>query len=195
MGGTSPQAVTQLLIQWSNGNRQALDKLVPLVYRELQRLARSYLRRRPNQSIQTNSLINEAFIRLIDQDQIRWENRTHFFGIAARTMRNVLVDHARKRHAQKRGGRGAVRVTFDDAIMPPNQRKDLDLIALDDALTSLAELDPKLSQLVELRFFGGLTIEESAEVLGVSPATVKRGWATAKIWLVREIDHGKSHES
>jgi len=182
-----PQGLTELLIQWSNGNRDALDELVPLVDSELRRLVRTFLRRRqPHQSLQTDSLINEAFVRLIDQKQIRWVNRAHFFGIAARTMRNILVDHARKRGAAKRGG-GAVKVTFDEAIGGIHQQKELDLIALDEALTSLAQVDPSLSQLVELRFFGGLTIEETAEVVGVSTATVERRWKTAKIWLRHEL--------
>jgi RNA polymerase sigma factor (TIGR02999 family) len=187
VSATSPGEVTRLLIDWSNGNRQALDRLVPLVYRELRRLSHHFLRRqRPNHSLQTTALINEAFVRLIDQNGINWKNRAHFFGIAARTMRNILADHARRHQAKKRGG-GAGEVSFDEAVAAVNQKKDLDLLALDDALTSLSAIDPDLSRLVELRFFGGLTIRETAEVLSVSPATVKRGWTTAKIWLRREV--------
>lgn len=179
--------VTQLLIDWSNGNHEALDRLIPLVYTELRRLGHRLLNRQPDgHSLQTTALINEAFIRLIDQDRISWQNRAHFFGIAAQTMRNILVDNARRKRALKRGG-GAPTVVFDEAIGVVNDQKELDVLALDDALNRLADMDSKLSRLVELRFFGGLTIPETAEVLQVSPASVKRGWLTAKIWLRREI--------
>jgi RNA polymerase sigma factor (TIGR02999 family) len=180
--------VTQLLNDWAHGDRNALDRLVPLVYSELRRLSRYYLSRgRFHASLQTTALINEAFVRLIDQNGIGWENRAHFFGIAARTMRNILVDHARKRYAQKRG-RSEDQLLFDERVPGVNQEKGLGLVALDDALTSLSEIDPELSRLVELRFFGGLTVRETAVVLGVSPATVKRSWRTAKIWLHRELN-------
>jgi RNA polymerase sigma factor (TIGR02999 family) len=185
---TSGGNVTQLLRDWAEGDREALDRLVPLVYSELRRLSRHYLnRRRSHSSLQTTDLINEAFVRLIDQNGIGWENRAHFFGIAARTMRNILVDHARGRHAQKRG-RGEGQILFDEQVAGVNQEKGVELVALDDALTSLSEMDPELSRLVELRFFGGLTVRETAVVLGVSPATVKRSWRTAKIWLHRALD-------
>ncbi len=185
---TSGANVTQLLRDWAEGDREALDRLVPLVYSELRRLSRHYLNRGPSHaSLQTTDLINEAFVRLIDQKGIGWENRAHFFGIAARTMRNIVVDHARKRHAQKRG-RGEDQLLFDERVAGVNREKGVGLVALDDALTSLSEIDPELSRLVELRFFGGLTVRETAVVLGVSPATVKRSWRTAKIWLHRALD-------
>ncbi len=182
--------VTRLLRDWGNGDGEALDKLVPLVYSELQRLARHYLRRgRSQRSLQTTALINEAFVRLIDQDGVAWQNRAHFFGIAAHTMRNILVDRARRRRAQKRGG---VKddLLFDEEIAVVNHEKGWELLALDDALSGLSSIDPNLSRLVELRFFGGLTVRETAEVLGVSSATVKRGWRTARIWLRRELERG-----
>ncbi len=188
MTEASSNEVTQLLIDWSNGNRDALDKLIPLVYAELRRLAHGFLRRQPaGHSLQTTALINEAFIRLIDQKQIGWQNRAHFFGIAAQTMRNILVDNARRKRAQKRGG-GESTVVFNEAIGVVNDQKGLDLVALDEALNRLSDRDSTLSRLVELKFFGGLTIPETAEVLDISPATVKRGWLTAKIWLRREIE-------
>jgi RNA polymerase sigma-70 factor (ECF subfamily) len=188
LGEGSAGNVTQLLKEWADGDREALDRLVPLVYSELRRLSRHYLNRgRFHASLQTTALINEAFVRLIDQNGIGWENRAHFFGIAARTMRNILVDHARKRHAQKRG-RSEDQLLFDERVPGVNPEKGVGLVALDDALASLSEVDPELSRLVELRFFGGLTVRETAVVLGVSPATVKRGWRTAKIWLHRELN-------
>jgi RNA polymerase sigma factor (TIGR02999 family) len=187
LSDTSAGDVTQLLRDWAEGDREALDRLVPLVYSELRRLSRHYLNRgRFHASLQTTALINEAFVRLIDQNGIGWENRAHFFGIAARTMRNIVVDHARKRHAQKRG-RGEDRFLFDEQLAYVNPEKGVGLVALDDALNSLSKIDPDLSRLVELRFFGGLTVRETAVVLGVSPATVKRSWRTAKIWLHREL--------
>ena len=187
MTATSSAEVTRLLKNWGNGDREALDKLVPLVYSELRRLSHHYLgRQRRGHTLQTTALINEAFVRLIDQKGVRWQNRAHFFGIAARTMRNILVDHARRHQARKRGG-GGREVVFNEEVTVVNEQKDLDVQTLDDALTSLSAIDPDLSRLVELRFFGGLTVRETAEVLGVSPATVKRGWSTAKIWLHREI--------
>ena len=190
MRDRSSAQVTQLLRAWSDGDHEALDKLVPLVYSELRRLSRHYLRRqRPGHTLQTSGLINEAFIRLIDQNGVSWQNRAHFFGIAARTMRNILVDDARRHHAKKRGG-GEGRIVFDEEVTVVNDQKNLDLLALDDALTSLSEVDPNLSRLVELRFFGGLTVPETAEVMGTSESSVKRGWLTAKIWLRREIGRG-----
>lgn len=182
--------VSQLLRAWSAGEPEALDRLVPLVYAELRRLSRSYLRRhRHGDSLQTTVVINEAFVRLIGKEPIGWENRAHFFGIAARTMRDVLVEQARRTRAQKRGG-GERDVTFDDAVFAVNDRDDAQLLALDEALTGLAQVDPDLGRLVELRFFAGLTIEEAAEVPGVSPATVKRSWKTARLWLQRELERG-----
>jgi len=181
-----PGEVTQLLKNWAKGHREALDELVPLVYSELRRLSRYYLSREPqNRTLQTTDLINEAFVRLIDQNGVSWRNRAHFFGIAARTMRNILVDRARRRHREKRGG-GKRAIPFDEAVTVVHLHKDRELLALDDALTSLSAMDPTLSRLVELRFFGGLSIRETAEVLNVSPSTVKRRWTTAKLWLRRE---------
>lgn len=184
---TSPQVVTQLLNDWSKGDQTALDQLMPLVYAELHRLAASYLsRERSDHTLQPTALVNEAYLRLIDQNSLAWENRAQFFGIAAQMMRRILVNHARDRHADKRGGPDILRVSLDDAISFFEER-DVNLVALDEALTRLAEMDPRQSQIVELRFFGGLTIEEVAAQLHTSPATVKREWATAKLWLLREL--------
>lgn len=178
--------VTQLLVDYSNGKREALDVLTPLVYGELRNLAARYLRReRSDHTLQSTALVHEAYLRLIDQNQVRWQNRAHFFGVAAQMIRRILVDHARTRHAQKRGG-NAQKLSLDEAIGLPEQR-DLDIIALDDALKLLAELDPQQSKVIELRFFGGLSIEETAEALGISPATVKREWVTARAWLLRQL--------
>jgi len=183
---TSPQAVTQLLVDWGNGDRQALEKLTPLVYQELKRLATRYLRReRREHTLQSTALVHEAWLRLIDQNHVHWQNRAQFFGIAGEMIRRILIDHARNRQAAKRGD-GAVKLSLDEALGAPD-RRDFDLVALDDALKDLANFDPKQGKLVELRFFAGLSIEESAEVLGVSPATVKREWAAAKAWLYREL--------
>lgn len=190
---TSPHVVTRLLVDWGNGDQQALEKLTPLVYQELKRLAARYLRReRREHTLQSTALVHEAWLRLIDQKQVQWQNRAQFFGIAAEMIRRILIDHARNRQAAKRGD-GAIKLSLDDALATPN-RRDLELVALDDALHDLAKLDPQQGRLVELRFFAGLSIEESAEVLGVSPATVKREWTTAKAWLYRELSaraHGQ----
>lgn len=183
---TSPHVVTRLLVDWGNGDQQALEKLTPLVYQELKRLAARYLRReRREHTLQSTALVHEAWLRLIDQKQVQWQNRAQFFGIAAEMIRRILIDHARNRQAAKRGD-GALKLSLDDALATPH-RRDLDLVALDDALRDLAKLDPQQGHLVELRFFAGLSIEESAEVLGVSPATVKREWTTARAWLYREL--------
>jgi len=187
----SLHSVTQLLLAWSNGDESALDKLTPLVYDELRRLARRYLRReRPGHSLQATALVHEAFLRLIDQQQAPWESRLHFFGVAAQLMRQILVEHARSRQAAKRGG-GALRISLSQAGAIFAER-DVDLVTLDDALKLLARIDPQKSRLVELRFFSGLTIEETAEALGVSPATVIRQWRLAKAWLYREIKKGEA---
>lgn len=186
MATDDPGEVTLLLKGWSNGDREALGQLVPLVYGELRRLSRHYLNKQPqNQTLQTTDLINEAFVRLIDQKAVSWQSRAHFFGIAARTMRNILVDRARHRHRDKRGG-GRRPIPFDEMVTVVRLEKDRDLLALDDALTDLSAMDARLGRLVELRVFGGLSIRETAEVLEVSTATVKRGWNTAKLWLHRE---------
>jgi RNA polymerase sigma factor (TIGR02999 family) len=183
----APQEVTRLLIAWGNGDQAALDELLPLVYQELHRLAARHLRReRGHHTLQTTALVHEAYLRLIDQKAAQWQNRAHFFAIAAQMMRRVLVDHARSRQYQKRGG-GARRVSFDEALEVSDERA-AEVVALDEALTALAEFDERKSRLVELRFFGGLSIEETAEVLGVSPGTVMRDWTLAKTWLQRQIN-------
>ena len=184
-GGTSHQ-VTQLLIGWREGDRHALDALTPLVYQELRCIARRHLQReKPGHTLQSTALVHEAYLRLIDQN-VTWQNRAHFFGMAAQFMRRILVDHARGKQAAKRGGEDALRMTLDEGIAVAEGR-DLDLVALDDALTRLAGMDPQQSRIIELRFFAGLSIEETAEVLGISPATVKRDWAMARAWLFREL--------
>jgi RNA polymerase sigma factor (TIGR02999 family) len=176
---------TDLLLAWSQGDGSAFEKLVPLVYQELHALARRYMRsERSDHTLQATALVNEAYVRLIDVNRIRWQNRSHFFAVAAQTMRRILVEFARQRHRQKRGG-DAVRVPIDDVDMP--QEQTADLVALNDALSTLATFDPRMGQVVELRFFGGLTVHETADVLKVSPETVMRDWKTAKVWLLREL--------
>lgn len=182
----SPEEVTQLLLDWSDGNQAALDKLMPLVYEELHRLAHQYMaRERPEHTLQTSALLNEAYLRLVDQKNVHWQNRAQFFGIAAKLMRQILVDHARQRHRAKRGG-DAHQVPLDEAMIVLSCRA-AEMMALDEALVSLATLDQRKSQILELRFFGGLSIEETAEVLGVSPGTVMRDWTLAKAWLRIEM--------
>ncbi len=182
---TAPR-VTELLLNWRRGDQDAREELIPLVYGELRRVARRYLRQeRPNHTLQSGALVNEAYLRLSREKAPQWKNRAHFFGVAAQLMRHILVDHARSRKAAKRGA-GLPRLALDDQMALP-QTRDLDLLALDDALNRLAELDPQQCKLIELRFFGGLSIEETAVVLDVSPATVKREWTTARAWLLREM--------
>ena len=187
MDPPSPGAVTELLHAWSGGDDGALEQLLPLVEAELRRLARGYMgRERKEHTLQTTALVNEAFLRLTDAQQIRWQDRGHFLGISARLMRRVLVDHARTRGYLKRGG-GAERVTLHEGlVISPDPA--LDLVALDRALEALARIDARKSQIVELRFFGGLSVEETAEVLNVSPDTVKRDWRLAKLLLLRELE-------
>jgi RNA polymerase sigma factor (TIGR02999 family) len=182
----SPQEVTQLLAAWRNGQPEALDQLMPLVYDELRRLARHYMAREgPGHTLQTTALVNEAYLRLAGQQPVDWQNRAHFFAVAAQVMRHLLVDHARARQYQKRGG-GAQRVELEEAmVIAPEQ--DVELLALDEALSRLAALDLRKSRLVELRYFGGLSAAETAEVLGLSEITVKREWLKAKAWLYREL--------
>lgn len=183
-------SISQLLLQWNEGDQAALERLMPLVYDELRRLARSYLRReRPDHTLQATALVNEAYLRLIDQHSVTWRNRAHFFGIAAQMMRRILVNHALARQAAKRGG-DVPTLALDDAEaagLRAADRGGVDLVVLDDALKELERLDPRQSQIVELRYFGGLSIEETAEVLHVSPATIKREWTTARLWLRRRI--------
>jgi len=186
MSAPSPQEITEMLMAWSNGDEAALEKLIPLVYRELHRIAHRYLgRERIGHTLQTTALVHEAYVRLIDCKNVQWQNRAHFFAISAQLMRRILVDFARSRNYSKRGG-GARRVAFDEAMAIAPERS-VDLVALDDALTELARLDPRQSRVVELRFFGGLSIGEAAEVLKVSPGTVKRDWSLAQAWLYREL--------
>ena len=182
----SPGTISRLLVDWRDGDKTALDRLVPLVYRELRRLAGYYMRRqRADHTLQTSALINEAYLRLIDHKNMRWENRAHFYAIAAQAMRRILVDHARSRGYAKRGG-CALKVSFDEAVIGAEERAE-ELIALDDALKDLAAIDPRKSQVVELRYFGGLSVDETAEVLGVSVVTVMREWRSAKGWLLGAI--------
>lgn len=180
------EGITQLLINWRNGDTAALDQLMPIVYEELRRLARGFMgKERNNHTLQTSALINEAYLKLVDQDETNWQNRAHFFAVAAQIMRHILVDHARSYGYEKRGA-GAQRVGLDDANVFNEQRAG-ELVALDEALTNLAAIDPRKSRLVELRFFGGLNIDETAEVMDLSPTTVQREWRAAKAWLQRFI--------
>ena len=179
--------VTQLLLEWSKGNGNALDELLPLVYRELQKIAHRYLNREQSSStLQTTALVHEAFLKLVDQNRVEWQNRAHFFGVAAQAMRRILVDHARQRLANKRGS-GVEKISLEEGLIDVSDEKASELIELDAALQRLSEADEQKSRLVELRYFGGLSIEETAEVLGVSIATVNRQWRLAKAWLYKEI--------
>ncbi len=177
-----PQEITQLLFNWSQGDKAALDQLVPLVYPELRRLAKRHMAREdPAHTLQTSALINEAYLKLVDQKSVQWQSRAHFFAVAAQVMRHILVDHARTRNYAKRGG-GALKLPLDEAAALTEQRA-AELIALDDALRDLSALDGRKSQIIELRFFGGLSLEETAEVMKISPSTVQREWRAAKAWL------------
>jgi len=187
---SEPQEVTRLLLAWNDGDEGALEKLIPAVYQELRRLAGRQMRReRPEHSLQATALINEAYLRLVDLRNVQWQNRAHFFALSARLMRRILVDYARARHYAKRGG-GAQAVPLDQSVVvSPEHSKDL--VAVDDALKALGQVDDRKAQVVELRFFGGLTEEEAAEVLKVSPETVRRDWKLAKVWLLRELSRGE----
>lgn len=186
---TQRSQVTQLLLDWSQGNEQALDRLMPLVVTELRRLAAAYLRReQPGHTLQPTALVNEVYLRLVDRRRVSWQNRAQFFGFAARTMRRILVDHARARRAAKRGGGGETLAL--DAALGVGDRGEVDLLALDEVLDRLAALDARQGRLVELRVFGGLTIAESAEALGVAAATISRDWQSARAWLYRELRAG-----
>ena len=190
MHSESSHPVSVLLQKWRAGDSAALDELVPVVYQELRRIARRHLQaERPNHTLQCTALVHEAYLRLAAQDSLQLENRAHFFGIAARLMRQILVDHARERQALKR--EGGLRVTLDDFSVTP-QAGDPDLVALDDALAQLAELDARQAQIVELRFFAGLSIEDTATLLDISEATVKRDWTAARLWLYRELSRVES---
>lgn len=189
MAALSTHKISRLLIDWSQGDESALDRLMPLVYEELRKLARHYMRgERRGHTLQTTALINEAYLRLVDQKDVKWQSRAHFFAVAAQVMRHILVDHARTRTRAKRGGE-ARRITLEDLTAPVPERS-LELIALDEALISLSKIDPRKSRVVELRYFGGLSNEEIAEVLKVSPNTVMRDWTMAQAWLRREIRSG-----
>jgi RNA polymerase sigma factor (TIGR02999 family) len=179
--------ISLLLQAWSDGDREAMDELLPLVYDELHRQAHRFLRReRQNHTLQTTALIHEAYLNLIDQKCVSWQNREHFFAISANLMRRILVNYANARHRKKRGG-SAENLELDDSILIATKRKDFDLLALDEALTRLAAMDKQQAEIVELRYFSGLTIEETASVLGISPATIKRDWKLTRAWLYREL--------
>jgi RNA polymerase sigma factor (TIGR02999 family) len=183
-----PEGITQLLIDWGKGDQAALEKLMPLVYSELRRLASNYLRReRAEHTLQPTALVNEAYLKLVDQRNAKWQNRAHFFGISAQLMRRILVDHARQRQAVKRGGveQQRLSITSAQAVM---RQPETDLLALNEALEELTKMDPLHGRIVELKFFGGLSIEETAEVLGISHATVERDWKLARAWLRRQLE-------
>ncbi len=184
----SSEGITELLIDWSKGDPVALDKLTPLVYDELRRLAANYLRReRPDHTLQPTALVNEAYLKLVDQKNAKWQNRAQFFGVAAQLMRRVLVDHARHHQADKRGGADQQRLSIISANKVAKQ-PELDVLALHEALEELTAIDPQQGQIVELKFFGGLSIDETAEVLGISHATVERDWKMARAWLRRKLE-------
>src|ERR1019366_6176627 len=185
--------ISTLLRAWSGGDQSALERLTPIVYEELRRLARRYMKReRTGHSLQTTALVNEAYVRLVDYERMQWQDRAHFFAVSAQLMRRILVEYAR-RHNLKRGG-GVQHVSLEEAAMVGDDRAP-DLVALDDAMNALARHDPRKVQVVEMRFFGGLSVEETAEVLKVSPVTVKRDWSTAKLWLYRELAGGAADGS
>lgn len=185
---TSSEGVTQLLVDWSKGDQAALDRLMPLVYSELRRLATNYLRReRQGHTLQPTALVNEAYLKLVDQRNAKWQNRAQFFGISAQLMRRILVDHARQHQAAKRGGTEQKRISITSAEKLAKQ-SEVDLLALNEALEELTKMDPQQGRIVELKFFGGLSIEETAEVLGVGHATVERDWKMARAWLRRQLE-------
>jgi RNA polymerase sigma factor (TIGR02999 family) len=190
----NPREITELLLSWSKGSSAALEDLVPLIYPELRRLARAYMRREdPAHTLQTSALINEAYLRLVDQRSVAWQDRAHFFAVAAQVMRHILIDHARRHQSAKRGA-GAFHVALNEAEML-SENKAAEFVALDDALTKLAKIDERKSQIVELRFFGGLTVEEVADLLSLSPITIKREWRSARAWLQREISDREHEQS
>jgi len=193
MAVPAPSDVSRLLIDWGNGDQAALDELIPLVYAELRRLAGRYMRRESEgHTLQTSALINEAYLRLVDQKRVRWQSRAHFFGVAAQLMRRILVDHARSRSRDKRGG-GMERVSLGEHVASPNELEEV--LALDEALTKLAGMDPRKCKIVEMKFFGGLTTDEVAEVLKVTSRTVDREWRKAKAWLKRAIRKGETNDA
>lgn len=187
---SDPDNVNRLLLEWSGGNQQALEEMLPLIYDELRHLAHNFLyRERPGHTLQTTALVHEAYLKLIDQRDARWQNRAHFFAIAAQAMRRILIDSARKHVADKRGG-GGEKVSLEE-VASISLEPDNNLLALDEALNGLAEIDPQQSRIIELRYFGGLTIEETAEVMKLSPATIKREWAMARAWLHQALTDGQ----
>jgi len=187
---SDPENVTRLLLEWSDGNQQALEEMLPLIYDELRHLAHNFLyRERPGHTLQTTALVHEAYLKLIDQRDARWQNRAHFFAIAAQAMRRILIDSARKHVAEKRGG-GGEKLSLGE-VASISLEPDDNLLALDEALNALAEIDPEQSRIIELRYFGGLTIEETAEVMKLSPATIKREWAMARAWLHHALTGGE----
>ena len=189
MNADSPQPVSELLVQWKRGDQEALQSLLPLVYDELRRIANHHLQaERAGHTLQSTALVHEAYLRLVDHEPLRLDNRAHFFAVASHLMRQILVDYARKRRAAKRGG-DDLTLTLDEAIALPRKR-ELDLVALDDALNKLAAMDARQSRIVEMRFFGGLSIEEMADALGISSATVERHWRIARVWLFQELSDG-----
>lgn len=191
MDASAPSDITQLLIAWSSGDQGARERLMSVVYEELHRLARRYMRNEsPGHTLQTSALVHEAFIRLVDQRNVHWQNRSHFFGIAAQMMRRILVDYARSRNFAKRGG-GAVKLSLEEGLIVSDERTE-GVVAVHEALEGLAKIDPRQVQIVELKFFAGLSNEETAEVLAVSPGTVARDWTMAKAWLRREISKSGS---
>lgn len=186
-GEPNAAAITQMLRDWSDGNAEALENLLPLVYAELHRQAASFLRKeRPEHTLQTTALINEAYLRLIDRKSVNWQSRAHFFAVASQAMRRILVDHAKAKHRQKRGGND-IRLSLDGATLVASKQKGTDLVALDEALNKLSERDKQQATVVELRYFSGLSLEETAEVLHISRATVAREWESARAWLHREL--------
>ena len=194
MDEASPNEITEQLIAWSKGDDAALEQLIPAVYQELRRMADHYLRGEDSgHSLQPTALVHEAYLRLIDQTKVEWQNRAHFFGVAAQMMRRILIDHAKAKHRVKRGGT-AVKVMLDENVNFTQERAS-ELLALDDALQSLARIDERKSRIVELRYFGGLTVEETAQVLGISDKTVMRDWNLAKAWLYRELTSNSANES
>lgn len=191
---SQPKEITQLLLAWRNGDDAALEQLIPLVYDELYRVARRYMNReQADHTLQATALVNEVYLRLIDAQNVEWQNRVHFFGISARLMRQILVDFARQRQQQKRGGE-IQQVSLDEALTVSHQPNS-DLVALDDALNELAKLNQRQCQVVEMRFFGGLSEEEIAEVLHISPRTVRNDWSFAKVWLLRQLNRRESHDA
>lgn len=193
MSSTSSNHVTELLARWGEGDSSAREALIPLVYEELRRLAGKCLAGQGHRTLQSTALVHEAYMRLVGQSRLRAKSRKHFLAIAARLMREILVDRARAHNASKRGA-GCVTLTFDEVVALP-KKAEVDLVALDDALKTLNTMDPRQSTIVDLRFFGGLSIEDTSEALGVSPATVKREWSVAKLWLQRELRRSEAHDS